>query len=270
VELPNGNFLLPVNYSPPRSHDGTDFITSGDCLIEIDRINGTVVNAWDFFELLLDYDDYLLNWNKKLDWFHMNSVEYDSSDDTVIVSSKYAGLIKVSRNGFNGADKNLNKGLVWILPNPDKADYFSAANPAASGKCIVPENPEWFHYPSHQHNPVILPSNNGKLHILILNNEYSEGVSALTEYAVDEVSKTASEVWSFGSDTTDYYSNILGGTGFLPLSANRIMFSPLPASPKLELTSEGETVFKYLIKSSSSAARWYRCGRIELYPFMGE
>ena len=57
------------------------------------------------------------NTNNKVDWFHANSIEHDESDDTLIISGRSQGVIKITlpeNNGVIQAGKN-DITLKWIL-----------------------------------------------------------------------------------------------------------------------------------------------------------
>lgn len=99
TEKPNGNFLATVNKLGAS--------TVEDHVIEIDRSSGDIINIWDLNKSL---DDTRTAWDTDLadisvDWFHANSVEYDDSDNTIIVSGRTQGVVKL----------NENNEVVWII-----------------------------------------------------------------------------------------------------------------------------------------------------------
>lgn len=87
-------------------------------LIEID-LNGNTLSEWDFGTIFKEYiegegydssnfvrDGY--------DWFHMNSAIYDSSDDTIIASSRENFVVKI---GYE------SKKIIWLLGDETKHWY---------------------------------------------------------------------------------------------------------------------------------------------------
>ncbi|MGH7564345.1 MAG: aryl-sulfate sulfotransferase [Gemmatimonadota bacterium] len=94
-EKPNGNFLVSV--------DNEAISTIEDHVIEIERNTGSIVNVWDLRQSL---DQDRRTWSdRELDWLHVNAVAYDERDDTIIVSGRHQGLVKLT------ADHE----VVWIL-----------------------------------------------------------------------------------------------------------------------------------------------------------
>ena len=274
-EMSSGNFLVPVDLRIAREEGYT---TTEDCILEIDRQTGEIVNYWDLFELMdiKNLQDVWFHKNSPSDWFHMNSLCYDEIKDEIIVSGKHGGVIKLSRNGENGNTVNKNKEIVWFMPRFDFYNFYKDHHATKnyiltavnnSGIPYAQQNiyHDDFHWTKYQHNPSIIPSNDGTLHFLIFNNVYDVDLSAIVEYVVDEELMTVKQIWKYGENRPDLYGYAWSGTTFLPQTNNRIMFPPLPENPKVEVTIDKEIVFEYLIKSSG-APRWYRTGRINLYP----
>ena len=85
IELPNGNFLVTVN--------NAEIATIEDHILELDRSTGEIVTIWDFNEILPKRYTYLKN---TTDWLHVNSVFYDDSDNSLVVSGRHQGIFKVS------------------------------------------------------------------------------------------------------------------------------------------------------------------------------
>lgn len=87
-------------------------------LIEVD-LNGNTINEWDFgtiFKEYLEGEGYdSSNFVRDgFDWFHMNSAIYDSSDDTIIASSRENFVVKI---GYE------SKNIIWLLGDETKHWY---------------------------------------------------------------------------------------------------------------------------------------------------
>ncbi len=116
AEMPDGSLLVSAKNRAAIIHnsDGTA-LGHSDQVIEIDRVSGQVRNIWDLRQFL-DVDRYtFMKTGEGQDWFHLNSVFYDPSDDSIIVSGKHQGVAKIGRGGTNIDDPYAGKQLRWIL-----------------------------------------------------------------------------------------------------------------------------------------------------------
>lgn len=273
-EMPSGNFLLPVDKLTLRDEG---YKTWEDCLIEINRTTNEITNSWDLFKLM-DIKNLPSVWNGSQpgDWFHMNSVWYDEPKDEIIVSGKYGGVLKLSRNGENGEIDNSNKNLVWFMPTFNKYEFFSKHDATRNfiskssdllGNTHIDQgsNYEDFHWPGNQHNPVIIPSNDNLLHFLIFNNVNTPNRSAIIEYAINEEKNIVKEVWEYGKDRADIFASAWSGSTWLPSTNNRMSIPANTFNPKTEVNINKEIVFEFRV-FSDVALKAYRSGRIDLYP----
>lgn len=134
-QKPNGNFLVPGSfYGTTAIINGKEEKTHRDFVIELDYNTGEMVNKIDLAEILnpnrsviipADQKDYGAN-----DWCHVNAVDYDSSDGSIIVSCRHTGMVKI--------DEKTNK-LVWLF-GPNKGYDRSGRDgkgPAISDKVLV-------------------------------------------------------------------------------------------------------------------------------------
>ncbi len=80
-----------------------DIGTWNDHIIEMDRTTGNIIKEWDLRKVL-DIDRYTI-YTDSVDWFHPNSVWFDSNDNSLILSGRHQGVVKI----------NDNNELVWIL-----------------------------------------------------------------------------------------------------------------------------------------------------------
>ncbi len=286
VEMPNGNFLVPVTYTMKRPEG---YITVQDNLIELDRNSGKIVNNWDLFELMHIADLKEVWQEKKLwyknhfvkdgpkDWFHMNSIAYDGLRDEIIVSGKHGGVIKLSRNGENGPGVNANKKIIWYMPMQGQYSYY--ANHSATKDYILTAvdtsgnlyadqtiRHDNFHWMKYQHDPTIIYSKGHFIKYLIFNNVYEKGRSAMVEYLVNEKNATVKEVWQYGRKRKKLYSAAWAGAVLLPKTNNRLMITAFQVNPKVEVTKNKKVAFEFSIFSKNFQPKWYRGGRINLYP----
>ena len=153
IEMPNGNFLVTVNKN--------GLSTAQDHILEIDRTTGAPLQVWDLNQAL---DNQRRTWARNnRDWFHSNGIVYDETDDTIIVSGRTQGTVKLTRNNE----------VVWILA-PHR-DWMTAGNGAdlntyllqpldASGQPITdPDildgstNHPDFEWAWYQHAPELMP-----------------------------------------------------------------------------------------------------------------
>ena len=144
----NGHYFMRVSASNYKRPDGKNVHTVRDVIAEVDA-NGTVVDEWRLMDILDPYRDNVLkvldqgavclNIDASLagktlsseelakadasdrfgdivgtgagrNWAHVNSVDYDPSDDSIIISSRHqSAMIKIGRD----------KKVKWILGSPE-------------------------------------------------------------------------------------------------------------------------------------------------------
>ncbi|MEW5928594.1 MAG: aryl-sulfate sulfotransferase [Gemmatimonadota bacterium] len=282
VEKPDGNFLVAV------TKQGTGTIE--DHVIELDRATGRIAREWDLRKVL-DVDRRVPP--GFADWFHMNSVWFDARDNSLILSGRHQGVVKVSAENE----------LVWILaPHVGWGGAgIDGTGPETSGRLLTavdatgtayPEGAQLggvpvqgFDWPWAQHAAMVLP--NGNL-FLFDNGEqrnfapaplYSRGV----EYAIDEQKRTVRQVWEYGKERgTDYYSAIVSDVDYLPKTGNRLIVPGIVfgsshrahvtevAHPSGRVVFDARLSFKNL--RSSGVFEWgefdllYRAERLAPYP----
>jgi arylsulfate sulfotransferase len=283
IEKPDGNLIVSV--------DVVGRETVEDHIIEIDRATGDIVREWDMRTVLdIDRFDYLQN---ATDWFHMNAVWFDPSDQGLIISGRNQGVVKVSREnelvwilaphrgwgsaGVNGDGENTADYLLTAVDangTPYEADVQDGMLRAAD-----------FDWSWGQHAPMILPNGN----VFIFDNGNRRRFSAAppyfsrgVEYEIDEEAMTVREVWEYGTDRgRGYYSAIISDVDYLPWSENRLIMpgivgGEVPKSYITEVTESGSVVFEAVLSfknlRGSGAQAWgeldisYRSERIPLHP----
>ncbi len=227
-EKPNGNFLVTVN------KEGA--LTVEDHIIEIDRTSGSIINIWDLRQSL---DQTRTVWDTDIadisvDWFHANAIEYDESDNTIIVSGRTQGVVKL----------NESNEVVWILAphkgwetsgNGTDLNQFLLQPLDSNGDPITDEavklgddNHPDFEWPWYQHAPQVMPDgdlilfDNGDNRNYTGNNLYSRAV----EYEIDKQNMTVKQVWSYGKERGgETFSRIVSDVDYYP-DENHLFFIP--------------------------------------------
>lgn len=228
LEKPNGNFLVTVN-DPQKS-------TIEDVILEIDRNDGSIVNIWDLNESL-DYNRRTLPTffaDMSIDWIHVNALEYDESDNTIIISGRTQGIIKLTEQNEvvwiisphrgwetagNGVDLN-----QFLLQPLDKAGNPINDRQVMEGDTNHPDF-EWAWY---QHTPILLPNGNLMTFDNGDNRNYTgvENYSRAVEYKIDESNKTIQQVWSYGKlRGAEIYSSIVSKLAFHEEERNVLLSS---------------------------------------------
>ena len=257
--MQNGHNLLRVSSADYRRADDKRVHTVRDVIIEVDK-DGGVVDEWKLMEILDPYRDNVikvldqgavcLNIDASKagqtlsaeelakqeaegvfgdvagvgpgrNWAHVNSVDYDPTDDSIIISSRHqSAVIKIGRD----------KKVKWILSSPEgwkKGWAEKVLKPVdAKGnpiKCEGSKCEGGFDWTWTQHTAWRIDSKSepGKLFITVFDNGDSRGMEqpALPEdkytrgviYKIDEKAGTVEQVWTVGEDLGhDAYSPVTG------------------------------------------------------------
>ena len=137
TQKPNKNYLAIGSFNNQKATFGSkDAQTQREFVIEIDHKTGEMVNKIDLAELLnpdrsvtikSDTKNYGLN-----NWCHINSVDYNQEDNSIVVSCRHVGLIKINektntldfvvaghkgfeKSGRNGTGPSLSNNLLTAL-----------------------------------------------------------------------------------------------------------------------------------------------------------
>jgi arylsulfate sulfotransferase len=191
-ELPNGNLL--ITSSDLRSD------TTKDYLIEADRKNGHIVRSFDLKDILDPGRPHQVLQLAAHDWLHLNSITYDPSDQTIIISSKgQSAVIKMTYPGMK---------IKWILgPHDNWSPKYQPylLNPLG-------DNFEWQWSQHHAtlYSPQIAGDNS--IELLLFNNANyrsftsaaayppSEWYSMVVHYRINEADMTVELVWEYGRE----------------------------------------------------------------------
>jgi arylsulfate sulfotransferase len=267
IELDNGNLLMTGSMKDAYVlADGKRHPSRFDAAFIWDRKQQRPIKEWDLRQVL-DVDrmvfppDFIQDYRS--DWFHVNSIDRDARDNTLIISGRNQGVVKV----------DANNQLKWILAphrawgkagpegkGPETAPFLLTAVDA-QGKPL-PANvqaglagTEDFEWSTGQHAAKVLP--NG--HLLLFDNglmrnfQQQPTYSRAVEYAIDEEKGTIRQVWQYGKERgLDMYSaitsevDVLEKTGNRLITAGNVRQSASPPHGKLiEITyPDNEVVFE--------------------------
>lgn len=164
-------------------------------IAEFDSTSGTVIKEWDLEKIITEYmnsygDDASLFVRPGVDWFHNNAATYDSSDNSLIISSRENFLIKIDYASGR---------IIWIFGDPTKYWY---TFPSLRAKALTLTNGGL--YPIGQHAVSITPQ--GYLQVFndgfpSLNQPALQGswrsYSTVSAYSINEVDQTATNVSEF-------------------------------------------------------------------------
>jgi len=164
---------------------------------EFDPTSGHDWHEWNLDQIISDYmrshgDDPTKFVRPQTDWFHMNMVFYDASDDSLVVSSRENFVMKLDYGSGS---------IKWIFGDPTKYWHTFASlrniSLTLEGGGLVPIG---------QHSTTIAPDGN----LLLFNNgtpSFNEPAgapagskrkySAVSSYVVDEFHRTVQQAWSF-------------------------------------------------------------------------
>jgi len=279
-EKPNGNFLISV--SKPGSTHTNGGSTIEDFIIEINRSGGQIVNTWDLRESLDEYRTALTNDSN--DWVHVNAVVYDPADNSIIISGRTQGIIKLSNDnhvkwilgphrgwGKNRRGEDLNQFLLKPLDATAKVISDNAVLEGTANHADF----EWNWY---QHSPQIMPNGN----VLLFDNGDSRNFdgsqpvhySRAVIYKINSADLTVQQVWAYGKERgAETFSRIVSSVKYLP-GKDHILFSPGYGVPNSSGSGGKVVEIDYKTKnvvfetSISSANGWgfHRVKRIEMYP----
>ncbi|MDR0909101.1 MAG: aryl-sulfate sulfotransferase [Spirochaetaceae bacterium] len=252
ITLPNGNLLAAS--ALPRD-------TINDVIIEYDKDTGEQVRVFDLREFFpQEYVAYDPN------WAHNNSLWYDESDDTLIVSLRTLSMVVKLAYPTGEVKWALCGDYDYVSPEwkeryllrPLNADFrFQVAQHAAMKLDDIDNNPDTIDIMLFNNNAPATQSRLPTSEYPYLGT-YSEG----RHVRINEKNMTVEDVWAYGREMgTKYYCSALSdanrysGTGNYLLTFCRGMSN---GEVVCELTRDKQTVFELQI----DAAGGYRSDRI--------
>ena len=212
VKLSNGNYLALVNITGKE--------TIADAVVELTP-NNEVIDRFDIDDILglkneripRTFEHYLYKDNykrEKMDAMHLNSLNYDAEDDSIIMTARfYNFLLKVDRK---------TKEIKWILADPKNAWL----NDKTRAKLLKPKTADFdYIYGAHAAKA------HGNGHFTVLDNGtyrdiYDKGANAPidsynpqnswsrgVEFFIDEQNMTVETVWQYKRGP-ELYNHYLG------------------------------------------------------------
>ncbi len=278
LEKPDGNFVLTV--------DKQGAATVEDFIIEIDRTTGAIVREWDLNQSL---DNTRRSWptnfaDQDVDWFHANGLAYDPGDDTIIVSGRTQGTIKLTNDNE----------VVWILA--PHIDWTTAGDGTdltarllqpldAAGQSITDaavldgtaNHPE-FEWAWYQHAPKVLPDGTLLLFDNGDNRNYTdqELYSRAVVYRIDTNAMTIQQGWQYGKERgTETFSRIVSDVDYHAAEDNVVFmpgavgFGPGAYGKMIEVDyASRAVVFEATIRAPTApfGITFHRVERLPIYP----
>ena len=263
--MQNGHYLVRVASSDVKRPDGKHVRSVRDVIIEVDE-NGVVVDEWRLFDILDPYRDVVLkaldqgavclnidaskagqtmtadqlaaqDKNDQFgdivgsgagrNWAHVNSVDYDPTDDSIIISSRHqSALIKIGRD----------KQVKWIMGSPegwsDKYKDKVLTPVDKDGKPIKCEGSTCeggFDWSWTQHTGWRIDSKSDKniFYLSVFDNGDARGMeqppmpdmkySRAVIYKIDQKKMTVEQVWEYGKERGhEWYSPVTSLTEYMP------------------------------------------------------
>ena len=263
--MQNGHYLVRVASSDVKRPDGKHVRSVRDVIIEVDE-NGVVVDEWRLFDILDPYRDVVLkaldqgavclnidaskagqtmtadqlaaqDKNDQFgdivgsgagrNWAHVNSVDYDPTDDSIIISSRHqSALIKIGRD----------KQVKWIMGSPegwsDKYKDKVLTPVDKNGKPIKCEGSTCeggFDWSWTQHTGWRIDSKSDKniFYLSVFDNGDARGMeqppmpdmkySRAVIYKIDQKKMTVEQVWEYGKERGhEWYSPVTSLTEYMP------------------------------------------------------
>lgn len=278
----NGDYLLRVASSDVKRPDGKEVRSVRDVIIELSP-DGRVVDEWRLFDILdpyrsivlksLDQGAVCLNLDANAaghtisakdlaaqdkedrwgditgvgigrNWAHVNSVDYDPTDDSIIISSRHqSAIVKIGRD----------KKVKWILGAPDgwKPEFAkltltpvdAKGNPlkCKGGAC---ENTD-FDWTWTQHTAFRIDSKSDKRYIYLSVFDNGDGrhfeqpaladmkYSRAVIYKIDQEKRTVQQLWEYGKELGHkWYSPVTSLVQYEPDKDSVMVYS---ATPEMKL-----------------------------------
>ncbi len=205
VEMPNGNYLMPA-IEPNSTFIAGPLVMGADLIVELDRNSGEMVNSWDI-NTICGYTAEDLAAGLYL---HTNSVMYDASDDSIVISSPtIMAVIK-----FSAVDGE----IIWAIGDP-RRNY---PEPLAS-KILEPIGDD-FEWQGMQHTATVLADgkimlfDNGTTRMDAEGNPVADidNYSRLVIYDIDAENMTIEQVYQYGKERGNaMYATYVGDVDYL-------------------------------------------------------
>ncbi|MNC45048.1 Arylsulfate sulfotransferase AssT precursor [compost metagenome] len=148
-------------------------------------------------------------------WAHVNAIDYDADDDSIIVSARHQGVVKIGRD----------KQVKWILASPQGWPE------RLREKVLKPVASEGFDWSWTQHTAWLT----GKGTLTVFDNGWGRdfaptrltgNYSRAVEYRIDEAKGTVEQVWEYGKERGDeWYSPVTSVVAYRPETDTQFIYS---------------------------------------------
>ncbi len=285
ITMPNDNFLVLVDDDNTYNANGIN--TVEDVVIEVDHQTGKVLTRWDLKKSLDETRSIMtdpVDWTEK-DWAHSNGIAYSPSDDCIIVSCRYQGVVKLDRNNnvkwILAPHKGWNKGIhTGRLLNPvDINGKLLADIEVTNGDKAATD----FDWSWGGHNPSILADGS----LMMFDNGYfrhykgnnlsdfrnPENYSRSVIYRIDENNMTVRQMWQYGKERKrDCWAVAVSSTQYLGKKQN-VLFCPGVGTANsggfggkvVEVSKYSKEVVFELELTSPTIMIFHRATRLPLY-----
>jgi hypothetical protein len=197
----------------------------GDIVVEF-APDGSVVRQWKLIDMLdvyrVGYDSHTPIWNiwaytqvkeGTKDWAHGNSLFYDASDDSIVVSFRHQdAVVKFSRQTGE---------LVWILGTHD--GWKDRWQPYL----LNPQGDFAWQYHAHaarmtpQGNLLLFDNGNNRSWPPAERQKAKDSYSRVVEFAIDAQAKAVRQVWKYGGPGDEiFFSPFISEADLLPQTGN--------------------------------------------------
>jgi arylsulfate sulfotransferase len=258
LELPNKDILATVN-------DGSKY--KEDVMVQISHKTGKIVKVIDLKKLLPSsmYKNYKAGADGKIDWFHQNAVDYDASDNTIMISGRNQDMIMK-------LNYRTNK-IIWIYSGKKKSSwpkkYRSKILTPTKGTSITGGQHGLYQLDkTTDGEDIILYDNN--VDVTNGDKKTSGKYSQAVQYHVNLNNMTIDQTWAYGKSLGKAnFTNIIGYAE-RESNGNTLIDFGFKNNGKesniIEVDSEGNQVFNITVKNAASKAYVYRAYRLEFYP----
>lgn len=280
--MPNGHFLVTVSKDNSLNAEGKTTIF--DYIAEIEPENGALVREWDLKKsldptrtaLMPEGDTIAIGGN----WAHANAVIYSPDDDCLIVSCRYQGIVKLSRDNQVVWLLSPHKGWknAGTLLKPKDASGAWIDDPAVIAGETARDDFDWCWGP---HDPVLMP--NG--HLLVFDNGFfrqyedidlysTKGYSRAVEYEINEAERSIRQVWQYGKERgRGCYGVAISSVQALN-GTDHVLFCPGVGTPNvngvggkiIEVDYQTKEVVYEVHLSTPNYLVFHRATRLPLYP----
>ncbi|AKP68476.1 arylsulfate sulfotransferase [Companilactobacillus ginsenosidimutans] len=260
LELPNHDLLATVS-------DGSEY--KEDVMVQISHKTGKVVKVIDLKQLLPNslYKHFKKGSDGKNDWFHQNSLEYDTNDDSILISGRNQDMIlKI--------DFATNK-IIWIYSGKKKStwpkEYRDKILTPTKGTSITGGQHALTRLSDQDGNPdsedILLYDNNQN--VTNGDKDASGKYSQAVQYHINTKKMTIDETWAYGKRIgKKNFTYIIGNAQRLSNDNTLIDFgfkNDGKESNIIEVDKKGKEVFNVTVENSASKAYAYRAYRMSFY-----